>query len=116
MFPAGVAGFALLLLRLCAVGTLVMIYGGLRALPLLTLQNLSLCALVILLLIGLATPITCLFVLLVQAASLRLPESSITLDAALHLLLTTSLLMLGPGEYSVDAKLFGRRLILPPPR
>jgi hypothetical protein len=34
-------------------------------------------------------------------------------DTIIHASTTVSLLLLGPGDYSVDARLFGRRRILP---
>jgi uncharacterized membrane protein YphA (DoxX/SURF4 family) len=35
-------------------------------------------------------------------------------EQAIHIVLSLALFFLGPGFYSLDARMFGRRLILPP--
>ncbi len=63
--------------------------------------------------VGFYTPIACGLVLLVQIVTFRSSSLYEIADGILHIGLTVMLLMLGPGAYSVDAKRFGRRIILP---
>lgn len=115
MFPAGAAGTGLFILRVCASGTLLT--AGLVSLDMSvpTLQTLAIWALIILIFLGLFTPATCAVALVVEVALRPTGEPALA-HTGLHMLATASLLMLGPGAYSVDSKLFGRRRILPPPR
>jgi uncharacterized membrane protein YphA (DoxX/SURF4 family) len=112
MFPAGVAGVALLILRLCVAGTIVLpthLLGGLAP-P--TISTLLMGTLALALCLGTFTPVSCVLVLPMQFCAL----TRLGFDAAetvIHASMTVSLLMLGPGAYSVDARLFGRRRILP---
>ena len=128
-FPAGLAGLGILLLRL-ALGSLLIVSGaatlggatGAQAAGNTPLSVLSAAWVLAGLLIsaGLLTPL----VQIVVAATILLAWVSTTLAPAvaelsaavadpktLALALSASLALLGPGAYSIDAYLFGRRQI-----
>jgi uncharacterized membrane protein YphA (DoxX/SURF4 family) len=114
MFPAGRAGVALLILRLSASSTLLFSLSGAGFFKGLSPSTLALSALAFVLVIGLFTPIVCVLVFFVQVTTFRYGCADTVADGLLHIALTSMLLMLGPGAYSVDAKRFGRRIVLPP--
>jgi hypothetical protein len=113
MFPAGLPGVALLLLRLCVAGMLLP-HGGLLGdvLPPMV-RDILVTALALMLCVGALTPICCLFALIVQVAAIVHSEGLGATDAVIHAGVAACLVLLGPGAYSVDARLFGRRIILP---
>lgn len=111
MFPRGGPGFALLLLRIC-VGTSVLLGawsaphrgGWLLAMTL---------ALSILLCVGLLTPIAALLtipVYLVDTASLRIGPIALVI----LIVQAIALSLLGPGSCSIDAHLYGHRVVVLP--
>lgn len=116
MFPAGAAGVALLGLRICVLGSLFIASYASVDLTAPTARDLSLLALAVMLLLGLFTPVSCALALLVQLMTLSFASSSGAIHTVLNMLMTASLLLLGPGAYSIDARLFGRRRILRPPQ
>jgi uncharacterized membrane protein YphA (DoxX/SURF4 family) len=111
-FPAGVAGVGLLILRLCVTGTvfpLAHFFGGLASL---TISSFLMATIALALCLGAFTPLSCVLVLLMQLWALARLNGFDAVDAVIYASMTVSLLMLGPGHYSVDARLFGRRRIL----
>ena len=102
MFPDRGPGLGLLWLRLCVAGGLLAGGSPAGAAGLLCLAAIGL------LLPGLLTPL---------AVLLAVPGLYGQGAALPWLLLPLALLMLGPGAYSLDARLFGRRLLQrrPPP-
>lgn len=114
MFPSGLAGAALLLLRLVCALPLVWESGPGVAFAGLTPMYLIALVLALLALTGTFTPVACSAMLLLAILSLKGLAAPVLLSVVLHLLTTLSLIMLGPGAYSVDARLFGRQLIVPP--
>jgi uncharacterized membrane protein YphA (DoxX/SURF4 family) len=115
-FPNGWPGVGLLLVRLC-LGTALIYFGGIpfvsnTAEGLELVENLIAVGGGILLIVGLWTPLAGGLVALeetVQALSLY---SSAREAAGIHAfvaVLALSLAMLGPGAWSIDAQLFGRK-------
>ena len=110
MFPAGGPGAALLLLRLSVAATLVLDVAG-HAAP---LEFWGALLLVALLCIGFATPVASVLACVFQVAVFAMgPANGRVLVPALD---AVALALLGPGAWSVDARMFGRRVIVLPPR
>jgi len=111
MFPAGAAGFGLLILRLCAAAMLVRnaVLIATPTLPL--LETVTLLALVVALCIGLFTPAACIASGLAQIVLLIWAAHGYLFEVVSSLGVTWALLLLGPGAFSVDGRIFGRRRI-----
>lgn len=112
-FPGGWPGAGLLLLRVCA-GTPLILEGmfELRALSPSGALSVPAAAVVVavFLLVGLWTPFASVFQAILELYSAFWRGS----ESPLHLVLAAlgiSLLMLGPGAWSLDARLFGRKRI-----
>jgi putative oxidoreductase len=113
MFPNGLPGAGLLLLRL--VAGILLIRGGITtmvAVPqgqTIILQSIAIAA-GLLLLAGLWTPITGILVVVLQFWFAFSRTSSVE-NSFLLATLGGALALLGPGSRSVDAKLYGRKRI-----
>lgn len=66
--------------------------------------------LVLLIALGALTPLACLISVLMELGTHV--QMTQPLETAVTVLITIALGALGPGAYSIDAKLFGRRLIV----
>jgi putative oxidoreductase len=117
-FAGGLPGFGLILMRLVVGFALVSSAGSALlnspAIPM-TILSVLLAAAAILLIIGLFTPIVGTLVALIESCWLV----TIPADRLVYLLVATfgaALAMLGPGLWSVDARLFGWKRIEPMPR
>ena len=111
MFPAGAVGLALLILRISVAVLLVLLAcGGTQVafawwqLAIYGVVAVSLC-------VGFCTPICSVLCGLFQLGELGAAGG----DAALHLfvyaLISFCLAIVGPGAFSIDARMFGRRHI-----
>ena len=110
MFPAGRAGIALLCLRISVVATLLL-GAELSQLPspvstwAVAILGFSLC-------IGLATPISAAICCTAEIYLLFKTGGTMALCVTMSALIALALALLGPGAYSIDARLFGRRRVV----
>lgn len=110
-YPRGVVGFALLLLRIAA-GILLLANGCSEI-----LRNPSTVSLVRLfvglgLCLGLFTSFLGIIAVILSLWALFWPHTSLSLVQVATLILSLAIVILGPGAYSVDALLFGRRRVI----
>jgi len=117
MFPPGGPGIGLLLLRISVAATFVLILANRADLSTIHLIFVIATLIALALTIGFLTPylsfVVCVYALVnLFGASSHLDElllASLMLSAA-------ALALLGPGAYSIDARLFGRRVVVVPPQ
>jgi hypothetical protein len=112
MFPAGAAGWGLLLLRLCAAGMLFRncILDATVSIP--TWEIAGVIILAGAFLLGVFTPVTCCLSALLQIFVLLRAHEPNPLHFVFSFCVTAALFLVGPGAFSLDSRLFGRRLIV----
>ena len=119
MFPQGGPGIGLLLLRIAVAGMFVLnvthrFNFSSNAVHWFVVSLIGLISLGLLL--GFWTLILSIVASLAAVANLFLAGQPINLVYFLALLTSAALVFLGPGAYSVDARLFGLRVTVVPPR
>ncbi len=112
MFPTGAAGVALILLRVSVATTLITRIMSREDLTGHTWEFLGLSMLGIVICIGLFTPVASIGCCLIEIAMLLNQTSSSAIPLLCSMLVAVSLALLGPGAYSLDARMFGRRLVV----
>lgn len=116
MFPAGAPGIALLLLRLSLAAMPFIDPAGRVLWPAsIWLSVVSVLA-ALAVTAGFFTPILALICGALKVYALIDTGHGIAPLIVLALLLSFAVAMLGPGAYSLDAKMFGRRVVLLPPQ
>lgn len=112
MFPAGAAGWGLLLLRFCLAGMLFrnIILDATVSIPLWETGAVAILAGAFCL--GAFTPVSCCISVALQIFVLLRVHNPNPLHFAFCFCVTAALFLLGPGAFSLDARLFGRRLIV----
>jgi hypothetical protein len=112
-FPTGAPGCGLVLLRVVAALSLQAdASGNLVLTQHASIPGVALILLSLALLVGLFTPVVALFAAVTEAAMLG---SSTSTGMALMLqgpVICVTLALLGPGGYSLDARLFGSRVVV----
>lgn len=119
MFPQGGPGIGLLLLRIAAAGMFVLNVTNRFNLSANGLHwfIVSLIGLISLaLLLGFLTSILTVIACIAAVANLLLADRPIDAVYIVRILTSAALFFLGPGAYSVDARLFGLRVTVVPPR
>jgi len=119
MFPQGGPGVGLLLLRIAAAGifALTLTHRLNLASNALHWFVVSLAALISIgLLLGFLTSVLTIIACVAAVASLFWTDEPIDVVYILRILMSAALFFLGPGAYSVDARLFGLRVTVVPPR
>jgi uncharacterized membrane protein YphA (DoxX/SURF4 family) len=116
MFPSGIAGAALLVLRV-SVAVSLLVDGTLRW-ALVTSPWVLLVFLVpaLLLVIGFLTPYASIVTCLVQLGVVIVTGGQHSFHLFLSIPNSLVVALIGPGAYSIDAHIFGRRLLTVPPR
>jgi hypothetical protein len=110
MFPEGGPGAGLLLLRLSvALPLLLHPSGGPLMHAMLALPAIGLC-------LGVLTPLLAVVCGLFSFYDFMVMGGATLPEAGIKLLTAGALALLGPGAHSLDARLFGRRVITLPPR
>ena len=112
MFPAGAAGWGLVLLRLCAAGMLVRNSIVDATVPIPTWLIAGIIVLVIAFCFGAFTPLSCCVSAMTQIFLVLRARESDPYHIAFTFCVTAALFFLGPGAFSVDSRLFGRRVIV----
>ena len=115
MFPEGGPGLALLLLRVSAATAffLTLANGKIVAaahwvLPCVVGLAAGLC-------LGILTPVLSVLIAALELVELFISGGSVWLAPLLPIVNVATLALLGPGAYSIDAWLFGRRVLISPP-
>ena len=113
MFPAGAAGWGLLLLRVCAAG---MLFRNSTADPIVSIATWEIAGVSTLagaFSLGAFTPVTCSVSAVLQVFIVLRAHQPDPFQFAFSFCVTAALFLLGPGAFSLDSRLFGRRLIVP---
>jgi uncharacterized membrane protein YphA (DoxX/SURF4 family) len=119
MFPQGGPGIGLLLLRIAAAAMFALNLThrfdfSSNALYWLVVSLLVLIS--VALVVGFLTPGLSIVGCIAAVANLFLADQTMSLVYILAILTSAALFFLGPGAYSVDARLFGLRVTVVPPR
>ena len=112
MFPAGTAGCGLLLLRLCVAGMLI---RNITATATVSIPIWVIGAVIIVagaFCLGAFTPASCCVSGVLQVFMRLRGDGPDLFQFAFSLCLTVALFLLGPGAFSLDSRLFGRRIIV----
>jgi hypothetical protein len=106
MFPGGAPGVALLVLRLCLAASLARLEQPN------CWQHVVFLILLAMLSLGLFTPVVCVVTAAIVFVHLLHFRNHDAFLSGIIIFETLALAFLGPGAYSVDSRLFGRRMVV----
>jgi hypothetical protein len=109
MFPAGTAGIALLIMRLASGSALLELLWRHSLSPL--ASSLLFILPGIAMFFGFLTPYASAAICLIELTSTVGPEAQLQFFIVISIANTLALGILGPGAYSLDSRIFGRRII-----
>lgn len=110
VFPTGGPGIALLFLRI-SVAAMLLIDASRSGMALAPLLVLGLVVLIAALCLGFLTPVAAALCCAIELISLLGTGGGDARVVTLSALNAAALALIGPGAYSVDARLFGRRVM-----
>src|SRR3974390_1302904 len=116
MFPQGGPGIALILLRLTVAGTFLFKLWARFGDMVPTYISFAMVVVAFAMGLGIFTPIICVLVSLAEFYDLLQGGTTGAIVNLAAILNAVALALLGPGAYSVDAWLYGRRVVVVPPR
>jgi hypothetical protein len=112
MFPAGAAGYGLLLLRVSAAGMLVRNSTADATVSIAMWKITGVTVLAGAFCIGLFTPVICCVSAVGEVFMMLAAHDRDPFQFAFSFGVTAAVFLLGPGAFSIDSLLFGRRLIV----
>jgi hypothetical protein len=115
MFPTGMAGIALIVLRSVVAVTLISDTSTRIFLSSLPIIDIFVALIGLCLCLGFLTPYCAALAGLLEFTLLMTGATSNHLQMGMSALTASAQVALGPGAYSLDARLFGRQLIKIPP-
>jgi hypothetical protein len=116
MFPQGGPGLALLLLRISVAATFLLDWAHHPDLPFRYLLFTGALLIALSLTIGFLTPVLAVIVCASAIVNLLIGSPSGNFISVFPILDAMALTLLGPGAYSLDARLFGRHVMVVSPR
>lgn len=115
VFPTGAPGIALLILRISLAAAILDSGFDVINPAVLPLVYIALAVQSLLLCLGLLTPIVSIIACAFELTALLVTGHADVRFIAVSILNAAAIALLGPGAYSLDARLFGRREIVFPP-
>lgn len=112
MFPLGPAGVALLLLRLSAAAMVLMLAFPQTQVNSSQWALAGLAVLAAFVVVGAFTPVLCTLCCCLEIAALFSLHGAEAIYMLFAVVNTAALGLLGPGGYSLDARMFGRRRVV----